>query len=121
MIAIRSAADVGAALARLLAVERRSTDGSTVAEMVEGCAVLDLVEDGRTVGAVAVHVQGDTATIRAACCDGQHTYRHLALIEGALKARGVRRVGLFTRRRGLLDRLCAAGYRLREAELTKEL
>lgn len=121
MIAIRSAADVGAALTRLRPVERRATDGASVEDMAEGCALLDIIEDGRTVGAVALHVQGDTATIRAGACTGQHTYKHLALLERALKERGIRRVGIFTRRRGLLANLCAAGYVLREAELIKEL
>jgi hypothetical protein len=120
-LAIRSAADAEAALARLRPVERRATDGASVADMAEGAALLDLIEGERIVGSVALHIHGDTATIRAACSTGQHTYRHLAMLEAALKRTGVRRVGIFTRRRGLLANLCAAGYALREAELIKEL
>lgn len=118
-ITIRDTTDRAACLARLREVEPYATDGATVEDMAEGCALLDVIEDGRVVGAVAVEVRGEVATIKAASSEGLATYTELALIEAMLRRRGVRRIGLYTRRPGLVRKLLAQGYELAECHLTK--
>lgn len=113
---IRSTADRAACIERLRAVERRACEPCTAEEMAEGCELLDVVEGGEVVGAVAVELAGAHATIKAAAARGQHTYAELGMIERELRARGIRSVGMFTRRRALVDRLEGRGYRLVSVE-----
>jgi len=87
--------------------------------MAEGCTVLDLCEAGAVVGAAAVEIAGNVATIKAAVCWGALTYDHLTAIEQWAKGQGVRGVGMFTRRPGLVRALRVRGYGLVEAELFK--
>lgn len=119
LLAVRDAVDRRAAINRLRAVEDYATDGATVADMIDGCALLDVVEAGRVVGAVAVRIEGECATITAAASHGIAAYVELHMIEQLLAARGVRRVGVFTRRAGLVRRLMAQGYTINECELSK--
>ena len=120
MIAIKDAQDVPAALHRLRAVERHAVDGSNVEKMTLGAYVLDVMADGQAVGAVAIKISADgqTATIRAAQCDGP-AYASLDLIEDALQQRGVRQVGMFTKRAGLIRALQKRGYEIVSCELKK--
>lgn len=118
---VKRAADPRAALDRLRAVEPFAVDGSTADEMAEGCELLDLIEDGATVGAVAIHIAGTHATINAAASRGQATYTELEAIERGLRAMGVESVQVNTRRHGLVRQLARLGYGLREATLHKEL
>lgn len=113
--------DRSSGVLRLRPVEAHATDGSTAAEMAEGCELFALHEEGRQVGAVAVRIEGDVATITAAASDGLMTYSHLAMLEDQLRARGVRHLGMYTKRPGLLRRLIGQGYGVVQAELIKEL
>lgn len=119
--AVRPALDPAGALQRLRAVEPHAVDGCTAEQMAAGCALLEVVEQGVCVGAVAVDITGDEATIKAAASDGVCTVAELLMIEAALKRCGVRRVGVFTRRAGLVRNLSRQGYTLKSAELIKEL
>jgi len=120
-ITVRDTADRQAALQVLQRAAVYATDGAELADLVDGCALLDVVEDGRTVGAVAVEIAGDVATIKAAASDGAATYVELALIEAALVVRGVRWLGMFTKRPALVRQLARNGYSLVEAHLRKEI
>lgn len=113
--------DRSSGVMRLRPVEAHATDGSTAAEMAEGCELFALHEEGRQVGAVAVRIEGDVATITAAASEGVRTYELLQELERRLKARGVRHLGMFTKRPGLLRRLVGQGYDVVQAELIKEL
>ena len=120
-ITIRDTQNRRACVDSLRAVERFATDGGHVDDMTRGCSLLDVLEDGRIVGAVAVRIEGSQATIMAATGNGVATYAELACIERMLAARGVRRVGLFTKRPGLVRQLIGQGYGIAECELFKEL
>jgi hypothetical protein len=119
--AVRPAVDRAAAVAVLRAVEPHAIDDATAADMAEGCVLFDVMEHGRAVGAVAIEIAGQVATIKAAASYGHSTYDELALIERGLRNLGIKRVAMFTRRPGLVRRLVGTGYRLREAELEKDL
>lgn len=109
-------------LERLRAVEPWAVDGATVAEMTAGCALLDVLEDGQPVGAVAVEIDGDTATITAAMFSGEFSVDEFAYIERMLRTEGVRRLVAYTKRPGVVRRLMSArGFRLEEARMTKDL
>lgn len=120
-VSVRPAADEARALRALHAVEPYAIDGASAEEMTEGCALFDVVESGRVVGAVAVELRGRFATIKAAASDGVDTPAALRDLEALLRERGAQHVAFFTRRPGLVRSMLAAGYRLREAELEKEL
>lgn len=120
-IGINDTADRAACLARLAAADPYTVDGCTAEEIAPGCTLLDVFEDGRIVGAVAVEIRGDIATIKAAAGACAVTYAHLILIEAALAARGVRFVGMFTKRPGLVRQLIARGYDITQCELLKEI
>ncbi len=120
-VTIRDAQDRAAALRMLRAVEQWAVEPASAEEMAEGCAVLDVIEDGQPVGAVAVRIEGQHATITAATASGELTWHELAMIERLLCSQGVRSVGLFTRRPGLVRRLGGLGYELKRAELYKVL
>lgn len=118
---VKPAVDRAAAVAVLRAVEPHAIDGASVAEISEGCHLFDVLEHGRIVGAAAIEICGQVATIKAAASYGHSTYDELQLIENGLRNLGVKRVAMFTRRPGLVRRLVGQGYRLREAELEKDL
>lgn len=120
-VELRDTTDRRACVDMLRQVEAHAVDGEAVADMIDGCALLDVVEDGAIVGAVAVRIEGAAATITAAASSGAATYLELAMIERLLSARGVRRVGMFTQRPGLVRRLLAQGYAIAECELVKEI
>lgn len=113
--------DRAASVARLVDVERFAVDGASVADMVDGCALLDLVEDGTVTGTVAVEVRGDVATIKAATAEGDKTWQALALLEVSLRMQGVRTIGFFSRRLGMVREASRAGYELVSAEYRKAL
>ena len=110
------AIDSAAALARLRAAERHAVDGSTAEEMAEGCALLDVIEDHRPVGAVALQVRGDVACITAAATRGRATYEALRQLERVLRTIGVRQLGLYTKRPGLVRSLARQGYAGRQVD-----
>lgn len=120
-VGLRDAADRAAAIALLRAVEPHAVDGSTAEEMAHGCYLLDMIEHGQVIGALAIDIDEDTATIRAAAASSNAFVPQLALIEDALRAKGVRYVGVDTRRPGLVRRLIASGYRIDRCTLEKEL
>lgn len=120
-LTIAATTDREAAYRRLQPVERRAVDGATVAQMANGCLVLDVIENGRTVGAVALDINGDEATITAGANWGARTYDALRMIERGLIERGVKRLHMHTRRRGLLAALLPKGYRITACHITKDL
>jgi hypothetical protein len=111
-IEVRAAADREACIDMLRKVERHACEPCTAEEMAEGCTLLDVLEDGRTVGAAAVEVTGGHATIRAATASGAHSWAEFGMFERMLRDKGVRTVGLLTRRRALVERLTQRGYRV---------
>jgi hypothetical protein len=120
-VTVAATSDRAAAYARLQPVARRAVDGATVPEMADGCIVLDVIQNGRAVGSVALDVEGSEATITAGACWGDCTYHALRMIEAGLRERGVKRLHIHTKRRGLLAALGPGGYRLAAAHLIKEL
>lgn len=108
MTRLRVAQDRAAVLARLRAVEPWA-DG-TAAELAEGCALLDVLDEGQPVGAVAIEVLGNVATVKAAACSGGQFWGAVAELESGLRAAGVRTLATFTRRPGLVRRLVRRGY-----------
>lgn len=121
MIAVQDARDPEAALRRLRGVEPYAVDGATAEQMAAGCMLLDVVEDGREVGAVAVEVRGRTASITAAWSEGEYTAVEYRLIEAGLRAMGVRRVELVTCRLGLIRNMQREGFGIAECRMTKEI
>lgn len=115
---VRAALDRAAAVGMLRQVEAFAVDGASADEMAAGCAVLDVVEDGRTVGAVAVDVVDDVATITAAFSEGADTYAELSAIEEACRRIGCKRMRVQTKRPGLMRQLARRGW---IAEMEKEL
>lgn len=120
-LAVRDTLDADAALDRLRWVEPHAVDGSSALEMAEGCSILDVLEGGRVVGAVAVDLDGTHATIKAAASEGGATYRSLCLIEQLMKRNGARTVGMVTNRAGLVRQLTSNGYRIVECHLVKDV
>lgn len=118
---VRPTIDRAAALAMLARVEAFAVDGATVADMTAGTQVFDLVEDGRTVGAVAIELVGTVATITAAVSDGRATMPELAAIERMCRAAGAKTLRMITKRAGLVRKMTAAGFALAHAELVKGL
>lgn len=85
-------------------------DGSAE-EMAAGCWLLDVLDGGHVVGAVAVEVRPPVATIKAAAVQSASVWRrHLPELERGLGCAGVQWVGAFTRRAGLVRRMTASGY-----------
>lgn len=121
LLEVRDTIDKAAAVAMLRAVEPHSVDGATVDEMTAGCLLLDVVEEGQVVGAVAVEIEGQGATITAAASHGEASFRALGLVEGLLKRAGVSRVGMVTKRFGLVHRLGNIGYSIEHCRMAKEI
>ena len=90
-------------------------------DLAEGCELLDVIEAGRVVGAVAVSIDGNVATLKAAATTGTETYEALGALEVAAKDAGAVLLGMFTRRGALVPLLVARGYRIRSIELEKDL
>lgn len=120
-IAMRQAHSRAAAIDRLREVEPHAVDGASAEDMAADAELFEVLEGGRVVGVVAVRVEGDGATITAATASGLATWRHLAELERALHARGVRRLGVCTRRPGLVRELLRRGYRIACADMVKGL
>ncbi|MFT3665575.1 hypothetical protein [Piscinibacter sp.] len=128
-IGLRVSSDQAAAVERLRAAERFAVDGSSAEDMARGCVLFDVVDEGAAVGAIAVDLAGERrAVVTAAASRGAATWQHLVMLEQTLRINGVRRVALFTRRRGLVRQLARRGYQpVRPvgadgvAELEKEL
>lgn len=120
-LTIASTRDRAGAYARLQPVERHAVDGATVPEMADGCTVLDVSHGGQIVGSVALDIVGTEATITAGACWGTCTYAALQMIEQGLRERGVKRLHMHTRRRGLLAQMLPRGYRIAACHITKEL
>lgn len=114
------AADAQATIELLRQAEPYSVDGAPIGDIVGGCELLDVMELGERVGAVAVEIDATEATIKAAVCHGS-TYTALGELELLLRHRGVRSVGMFTRRLALVHNLTACGYRVKSFELEKDL
>lgn len=109
LVSLRRAADPAAALHLLRQVEPYG-DG-TAEEMAAGCLLLDVLDGGEPVGAVAVELRPPVATIKAAAVASARVWvEHLPELEHGLRCAGVRYVGAFTRRAGLVRRMRAAGY-----------
>lgn len=121
IIAITDTADRAACIARMASVERWGVDGATLPEMLAGATLLDVVEDGQPVGAIALVIEGDTATVTAAASRGQGTAAEIELLHDALRAKGVARVRLMTRRPGAIRRTIGHGYQVKACELIKDL
>lgn len=110
-----------AAIEQLRPVERHATDAATADDMAQGCELWHIVEAQQVVGVVAVEVIGDRATVKAAASGGHNFAAELQAIEGALRRRGVRVMGMWTRRPGLVRKLMAQGYEIAQAEIVKGL
>lgn len=121
LLEVKDATDRGATVAMLRAVEPHAVDGSTVDELTEGCALLDIIEDGETVGAFAVDIDGKNATITAGASRGEATFRALDLLEKLLRDAGVQRVEILTRRVGLVHRLWNVGYSVQACTMQKDI
>lgn len=121
MNAVRLATDPCAAVELLRQAERFSVDGSTAEQMAAGCAVFELLADGRVVGAFTFDVQGDTLRCGAAAGRGRDLAGTVArFAESEARRIGVRRLVCETRRPGLVRRLQREGYRVAYI-LTKEV
>ena len=83
--------------------------------------MLEVLENGEIVGAVAVEVLGPDATITAAVSRGQASFGALVMIEDMLKRAGVRRVAVCTRRLGLIHRMSAMGYAVEACRMVKDI
>lgn len=121
LIEVAPTADRAAALRRLAPVERHAIDGASVEDMAEGCELLDVIEAGRPVGAVALSIDGDVATIKAAASRGTATAQELQHVEHIAQRAGAVMLGMFTRRGALVRALAERGYRIRCVELEKVL
>lgn len=105
-------------------VERHAVDGATAEQMAEGCHVLDVLAHGRIVGAVAIQIIGQHATITAAAGDGdggECTGAELDLIEDSLLRRGVTHLTIKTKRPGLVRQMARCGYDITECSMQKGL
>lgn len=122
MISIRDAVDQADALHHLQrAVRYACTPGSTIDGAIRGAHVLDVVSDDAVVGAVAVRIEGECATVTAFASQGAFASEQWPVLREALSAKGVRHVGLYTKRPGMIRALLRAGFRVRNCELELEL
>lgn len=121
LIEVAPTNDRAAALRRLEPVARHAVGGASVEDMAEGAELLDVIEAGAVVGAVALDVTGNVATIKAAASRGRETAAELELIERAAEKAGAVMLGMFTRRGALVRALARRGYRIRSVELEKDL
>lgn len=122
MLMIRDTTDRSAALDYLRRAERHSVDNATAEEMADGCHLLDVIEHGRIVGALAVQIVGQRATITGAGGDqGECTYEELSMVEDALVRRGVTHLLLKTKRPGLVRQMARRGYGITECTMEKGL
>lgn len=80
-----------------------------------------MIEAGQIVGAVAVSIDGNVATLKAAATTGAETYEALGALEVAAKDAGAVLLGMFTKRGALVAELVRRGYRIRSVELEKDL
>lgn len=120
-IEVAPTTDRAAALRRLAPVERHAIDGATATELADGCELLDVIEAGHPVGAVALSIDGGVATIKAAASRGTATAEELQHVEHIAQRAGAVMLGMFTRRGALVRALAARGYRIRCVEIEKVL
>jgi hypothetical protein len=121
-MAVRLTTDRRRALALLARVVPHAVDGATLDDMTAGCELLDVTDAGEVVGAIALDVVGDVATITAAYRAGCMTADDMRGVEAIARAAGARRVRLLSRRPGLVRNMQTRyGYSLAVAELTKDL
>jgi hypothetical protein len=119
---LRAAVDSARAVARLRQVEPFAVDGASAEELAAGAALLEVLdEDGQAVGALAVDVAGEVATITAAAGRCAHTWEELGALESACRSIGVKRLRLLTRRPGLVRQLTREGYAIAACEMQKDL
>lgn len=121
-LTITASADQAATVERLAAVELYAVGGANVGEMTDGCTLLDVRQEGRIVGALAIDRQGDLATITACQFEGEYPVAAFAALESLLRQNGIKRIKAETTRPGMVRRLAGAcGYDLVRAELIKEI
>ena len=111
-VTVEPAQDRGAAVRRLLPVERQSIDHSTAEQMAEGCELFDVRVGDLITGALAVDFTKPTAWVNAAA---------VAALEAIARARGHRRIGFSTKRPGMLRKMLAMGYGVQAAHIIKDL
>lgn len=105
------------------------TGGGSVADLVKGCALFDVIDEGRAVAAFAVRVDafesGREVSVTAAGGEASSDGATEAIAEWCeSQARdriGARVLTCQTRRRGLVRRLERQGYRITGYVLTKEI
>lgn len=129
-LTVRPAADLAHALELLeLAARNEVTGGCAVRDLVGGCAVFELVDEaGAIVGAFAARVDtfttGREVTVTAAGATGDNgaTEAMADWVEHQARERiGARRLTCTTKRRGLVRKLQARGYRVAGYVMTKEI
>lgn len=97
--------DMGATAERLRPVVRRAVDGATLAEMTAGCLLLDVLEEGRPVGALALDFVGDACTVTAAARQGVTPPDEWPQVEAIARQWGAKRIRMLTRRPALVRRM----------------
>lgn len=120
-VEIRDAPDRAEAIRRLASVEPHTTDGAEAEQIAAGCNVLDIIEGGAVVGVCAVRVSGTFATITGIASRGAFPALELQLLEAALKAKGCTHLAFYSKRPGLVRKMLAAGFVIRDCEMEKEL
>lgn len=109
---------------RLRAVEPFAVGGASADDMTAGCLLLDVIEAGRIVGAVALDIEGEgkhrRATVTAATREGEMQAIEWQQIEAWARALGARRLRLVTRRPALVRNMIRR-YGFAAAVLEKEL
>lgn len=128
-MSIRPAQDAGRALDLISrAVAFDVTGGGSVADLVRGCALFEVVREGRAVAAFALRVDqfdsGREVTVTAAGGEGDSGATEAMAQWCESQARehiGARLLTCTTRRRGLVKRLQRQGYRVAGYVMTKEI
>lgn len=126
-LTVRLTQDKAAAVRRLGPVESVAVDASTVAEMVAGCALFDIIDKGKAVGACALRVyesQAGRVLEMTAAAASTHAGTVAAMDEFAtseaerIKAQ---RLTCTTARPGLVRMLKRRGYRVAGYVMQKDL
>ncbi|MCV2361654.1 hypothetical protein LNV08_22035 [Paucibacter sp. TC2R-5] len=92
-----------------------------MADMTAGCLMLDILENGRAVGAVALDIVGNVATITATARDGELGPDELAQLETIARREGAHTLKFWTRRPALVRSMQRAGFELVSAEMEKAI
>ena len=120
-VTVEPAQDRGAAVRRLLPVERQSIDHSTAEQMAEGCELFDVRVGDLITGALAVDFTKPTAWVNAVADQSGQPAAAVAALEAIARARGHRRIGFSTKRPGMLRKMLAMGYGVQAAHIIKDL